>query len=118
MRHRVRKTTLGRAAGPRKALLKTEVEQVLRYEQITTTLAKAKALRPLVERMITMAKRGDLASQRQLIAALPTITGVNKTLKVLAVRFKERAGGYTRVIKLGKRPGDAANMAILQILAE
>jgi large subunit ribosomal protein L17 len=118
MRHRVRKTTLGRVAGPRRALLKTEAEQVLRYEQVTTTLAKAKALRPLVEKMITVAKRGDLASRRKLLAEMPTQVGVSKVMDVLAKRFASRPGGYTRVIKLGRRQGDAAEMAVLQVLAE
>jgi large subunit ribosomal protein L17 len=118
MRHRVRKSTLSRKAGPRRALLKTESEQVLRHEQVTTTLAKAKTLRPMVERLITVAKRGDLTARRKLLADMPTSIGVSKALDVLAKRFATRQGGYTRIIKLGRRQGDAAEMAVLQVLAE
>jgi large subunit ribosomal protein L17 len=116
MRHRVRKTTLGRTAGPRKALLKVAAEQVLLYEHITTTLAKAKALRPIVERLITTAKKGDLTARRRLLAALPTERGAAKALDVLGKRFANRPGGYTRIIKLVARTGDRAPMAVLQLV--
>jgi large subunit ribosomal protein L17 len=118
MRHRVRKTTLSRKAGPRKALLKVAAEQVLLYEQVTTTLAKARALRPVVERLITTAKKGDLTARRRLIAALPTEKGAAKALDVLGKRFAARPGGYTRIIKLGQRTGDRAPMAVLQLVGD
>lgn len=118
MRHRVRKTTLSRKAGPRRALLKVAAEQFLLYEQITTTLAKARALRPIVERLITTAKRGDLTARRRLIAALPTEKGAAKVLDVLGKRFATRTGGYTRIIKLGQRTGDRAPMAVLQLVGD
>lgn len=118
MRHRVRKSTLGRKAGPRGALLKVAAEQVLLYEQVTTTLAKARTLRPIVERLITTAKRGDLAARRRLIAALPTEKGASKALEVLGKRFASRPGGYTRIIKLGQRQGDRAAMAVLQLVGD
>lgn len=118
MRHLVRKTHLSRKAGPRKALMKVGAEQVLLYEQVTTTLAKARALRPIVERLITTAKKGDLTARRRLAAALPTEKGVAKTLEVLGKRFASRPGGYTRIIKLARRTGDRAEMAVLQLVGE
>lgn len=118
MRHLVRKKTLGRKAGPRNALLKVGAEQVLLYEQITTTLAKARTLRPIVERLITTAKRGDLTARRRLAASISTERGVAKALDVLGKRFAARPGGYTRIIKLAPRQGDRAAMAVLQLVGD
>lgn len=118
MRHLVKKVVLGRKAGPRRALLKNLAEQVLIYEQIKTTLAKAKAVRPVVEKIITIAKKNNLTARRRLLAILPTKRGVKKTLEVLGPRFKNRQGGYSRILKLGRRAGDAAPLAIIQLLKD
>lgn len=118
MRHLVKKVTLGRKTGPRQALLKNLAEQVLIYEQIKTTLAKAKAVKPLVEKIITIAKKNDLTARRRLLAILPTERGVKKVLEILGPRFKNRHGGYSRILKLGRRVGDAAPLAIIQLLKD
>ncbi len=116
MRHRSKKVTLGRTAGPRNALLRNLAAQVIIYEKVETTLAKAKAIKPIVERLITKAKRGDLNSRRQLIAYLPTLGAVRKLMDKLGPQYKDRAGGYTRIVKLGRRIGDRAEMAQIELV--
>ena len=89
---------------------------VVMYESVTTTEAKAKAVRPLVEKLITLAKQGDLAARRQIIACLPQPLAVKKLMEVLGGRYQERAGGYTRIIKTAARLGDGAKMAKIELV--
>lgn len=116
MRHRKAKRTLDRTASARRALLRGLAEQVIVYEQVQTTVGRARALRPYLERIITTAKGGTLAARRRLVAELYTERAVKKALEVVGPRFKDRRGGYTRTIKLGRRPGDAAELAVVQLV--
>lgn len=114
MRHRVAGRKFNRPTGHRLAMLKNLVEDLIRYEKIETTEAKAKEVRPLAEKLITLGKDGTLhARRRALMVASPTV--VDKVFHVLATRYSERPGGYTRVIKQGPRLGDAAPMARLEL---
>ena len=116
MNHRKTGRKLGRTSAHRKALFRNMVTSLLDHEQIRTTDAKAKELRGVAEKMITLGKRGTLHARRR---ALRTIRSKDVTAKVfseLADRYRERPGGYTRVIKLGQRPGDAAPMAIIELV--
>lgn len=116
MRHRSKKKTLGRKSSARKALIRDMVTSVVTYEKVQTTLGKAKVVRPVVEKMVTTAKRGDLAARRQLLSFFTTEQPVNKLLEVLGPRFKERQGGYTRMTKLGQRQGDAAETVLIEFV--
>ncbi|KKW29664.1 MAG: 50S ribosomal protein L17 [Candidatus Uhrbacteria bacterium GW2011_GWD2_52_7] len=116
MRHRSKKKTLGRKAPARKALVRDLVTAVVTYDKIETTLGKAKYIRPVVDKVITTAKRGDLAARRNLLAFFTTEQPVNKLMDVLGPRFKERNGGYTRMTKLGIRQGDAAEAVIIEFV--
>lgn len=118
MRHRSKKVTLDRKAGARKALLKNLAFQLILYEKITTTEAKAKALRPLVERLITSGKQNTPARRRALLRILPTEQAVAKIFEVLGPRYAERPGGYTRIVKKPQRQGDAARMAVIEFVKE
>ena len=110
MRHRKAGRKLNRTSSHRKALFMNMANALIKHEQIKTTLPKAKELRPVVERLITRAKKGGLTARRLLIAELQDEAMVTKLLDVLAERYKEREGGYTRVLKAGFRYGDAAPM--------
>jgi large subunit ribosomal protein L17 len=116
MRHRNKNKILDRKKGPRAALLKGLASSVLIYEKVETTEAKAKVVRSQVEKMITLAKKNDLASTKKLIASLPQKMAVLKAIEVLRDRYKERKGGYTRIIKLNSRPGDGAKMVQLELV--
>lgn len=116
MRHRNKTIILGREKGPREALLRNLATSVILYEKITTTEAKAKAVRPLVERMITKGKVNTLNSRRALMKVLYDEKAVIKVLEVLGPRFKERKGGYTRIIKVGLRPGDGGASAVIELV--
>ena len=125
MRHRNAHRKLGRDTAHRTALLRNQAEALLRHERIETTVPKAKELRPYVERLITIAKRGvkandpkgaSLSARRLVMRDVLNETVVTKLFDVLAPRFMERAGGYTRVLKLGHRRGDAAEMAQIELL--
>ncbi|HAM88631.1 MAG: 50S ribosomal protein L17 [Candidatus Falkowbacteria bacterium GW2011_GWC2_38_22] len=116
MRHRVKKTTLGRTKEPREMMLRNLTASVLIFEKVTTTKAKAKAVKPLVEKAITIAKKDDLNSRRKLIEILPQKMAVKKSMEVLNKRYKERVGGYTRIVKLPARQGDGAEMAIIELV--
>jgi len=116
MRHRRKDKTLDRAPAARKALLRGLVTSVVLYEHANTTLAKAKAVRPLVERVITRGKTKTLASRRKLADALTVESAVNKVLEELGPRYAKRNGGYTRIIKLGTRKGDGAEIAQIQLV--
>jgi large subunit ribosomal protein L17 len=116
MRHRLHGRSFSRTSAHRKAMFDNLAHALLKHEQITTTLPKAKDLRPVVERMITVAKRGGLAARRRLIADLQDAKIADKVLTTLAERYANRAGGYTRVLKAGFRYGDAAPMAIIELV--
>jgi large subunit ribosomal protein L17 len=116
MRHGVNGRKLNRHSGERKALFKGLASSLLKHEQIKTTLPKAKDLRPIVEKMITLGKRGGLSCRRQAIALLGDKDLAAKIMGPLADRYKERAGGYVRIIKAGTRPGDNAPMAIIELV--
>jgi len=116
MRHRNKNKILDREKGPRELMLRNLASSILIYEKVKTTRAKAAAVRPLVEKMITSSKDGSLASRRGLIKVLLQKNAVKKTIEVLGVRYKERPGGYTRTIKLGQRAGDGAEMVQIELV--
>ena len=116
MRHRKAGVKLKRDISARRALLRSLVTNVIEEERITTTVPKAKAARPLVERMITLAKEDNLHARRQAAAFLMTKDAVEKLFEKLGPRFNQRNGGYTRVVKLGWRRGDGAETAKLELV--
>ncbi|MDR3151771.1 MAG: 50S ribosomal protein L17 [Holosporaceae bacterium] len=116
MRHRISGRKFNRDTAQRKAMFNGLAKALLRYEQITTTLPKAKDLRPYVEKILTLGKRGGLADRRNLFAKLRDNELVSKAFGVLAVRYASRHGGYTRIVKCGFRKGDAAPMAIIELV--
>lgn len=116
MRHKVSGYKLKRDGGSRKALLKGLVTSVITEERIVTTVPKAKAAKPLVEKMITLAKRDTLHARRQAAAFLETPAAVKKLFDKLGTRFGQRNGGYTRVVRLGFRKGDGAEQAMLELV--
>lgn len=116
MRHQKKKITLDRKKGPRVALLKNLATQVVLYEKVKTTLAKAKAVQPLVEKMINLGKKKTLHARRQLYAFFPIENPVKKIAEDLSVRYAERPGGFTRLVKLGSRQGDGAQMAQIELV--
>lgn len=116
MRHRVKGKILDRKKEPREMMLKNLAASVLIFEKIKTTEAKARAVKPLVEKLITVAKKGGLAARRKLIVSLPQKMAVKKAMEVLGKRYEERNGGYTRIIKLGARQGDGAEMARIELV--
>ncbi len=116
MRHRKSGRKLNRSSAHRKAMFANLACSLIKHEQIKTTLPKAKDLRSVVERLITLAKRGDLHARRQLLAKLPDQAMVRKLIDVLAERYRDRPGGYTRVLKAGYRYGDCAAMAMIELV--
>lgn len=116
MRHRVRGKRLGRDSAQRKALLRSLVTSFLEKERIRTTLAKAKATRPLAEKMITLSKKDSLHSRRLALRFLYKKEVVKKLFEDIGPRFSERPGGYTRIVKIGPRSGDGAEMALLELV--
>lgn len=116
MRHQVHGKKLNRSSGHRKALYRNLTQSLVEHERIVTTLPKAKAVRPVVEKLITKAKKQDLASRRAVMAYIYSPEVADKLYSVLAVRFAERPGGYTRIIKTGRRVGDGAEMAVLELV--
>lgn len=116
MRHGVRGRQLGRNTSHRRALFRTLVTSVLDKEKIETTVEKAKEIRPIVEKMITYGKRGDLNSRRIAASFISTKDVVKKLFDTIAPRFKDRNGGYTRIIRTRRRQGDAAEMAVIELL--
>ncbi|MCR4279866.1 MAG: 50S ribosomal protein L17 [Candidatus Komeilibacteria bacterium] len=116
MRHRKTTAKLSRPTASRKALLNSLAAQVILYEAITTTEAKAKAVRRVVEPFITKAKQGTLHQRRLLLAQLPLPTAVSKLFDVLAPRYATRPGGYTRIIKLKNRVGDGAPLVKIELV--
>jgi large subunit ribosomal protein L17 len=116
MRHKQAGYKLKRNIGSRKALFKGLVTSVIEHERVITTVPKAKAVRPLVEKMITLAKRDTLHSRRQAAAFLETPAALKKLFDKLGTRFGQRNGGYTRVVRLGNRKGDGAEQAMLELV--
>lgn len=116
MRHRVGHRKLGRTSSHRTAMFRNMAAALIKHEQITTTLPKAKELRPYVEKLITLAKKGGLSNRRLAHARLLDDTQLVKLFDVLAKRYQERPGGYCRVIKAGIRASDAAPMAIIELV--
>ncbi len=116
MRHRLHGRKLGRTSAHRKALFRNQVTALIERERITTTLMKAKEVRPIAERMITLAKRESLHARRQVLKTILDKTVVSKLFDSISARYAERPGGYTRIYKLGPRQGDNAEMAILELV--
>ena len=116
MRHRNAGKQLGRNSSHRKAMMRNMVTSLFKYEQIETTDAKAKVIRPVAEKMITLAKRGDLHARRQALAYIEDKTITHKLFEELKERYLERQGGYLRIIKKGVRKGDGAPVSIVQLL--
>jgi large subunit ribosomal protein L17 len=116
MRHRLHGRGFSRKSAHRKAMFENLAAALIKHEQIKTTLPKAKDLRPIVERLITLGKHGGLANRRRAIAALQDAVLANKLMTVLAERYADRPGGYTRIIKAGYRYGDNAPMALIEFV--
>ncbi|HEY8475870.1 MAG TPA: 50S ribosomal protein L17 [Chloroflexota bacterium] len=108
---------LGRPTSERLAMLRNLLTDLLRYERIRTTEARAKALRPFAERVITLGKRGDLHARRQALALVYDEKVVHKLFEEIAPRLRERPGGYTRIVKVMPRRGDAAPMAVIELVS-
>ena len=116
MRHRKKGRKLNRTAAHRKALLRNMATSLFRHGRIETTTAKAKELRPFAERVITLAKRGDLHARRLAAQKIQDPEVLGKLFGEIGPRFAERPGGYTRILKLGSRRGDAAEMALIELV--
>jgi len=116
MRHKIGGRKLQRKSGHRTAMFRNMAAALIKHEQITTTLPKAKELRPYVEKLITLAKRGGLSNRRLAHARLLDDAQLAKLFDVLAERYKDRAGGYTRIVKAGFRASDAAPIAIIELV--
>jgi len=116
MRHRVKAGTLGRSASHRTAMYRNLVTSLFEHERVRTTDAKAKGVRSLAEKIITMGKRGDLHARRRALRVIRRREVAAKVFDELAERYRDRPGGYTRIVKLGIRPGDAAAMSIIELV--
>jgi len=116
MRHRVNGRKLGRTSAHRKALFRNQLISLFEHERIITTLAKAKELRPQAERMVTLARTGSLANRRQILRVVPDKEIVRRLFDDIAPRFVDRQGGYTRIMRLGRRHGDGAELAIIEFI--
>ena len=116
MRHGAAHRKLGRTSSHRTAMFANMAASLIKHEQITTTLPKAKELRPFVEKLVTLAKRGDLHARRQAASQLKQDMHVEKLFAVLGARYKDRQGGYVRILKAGFRYGDMAPMAIIEFV--
>jgi large subunit ribosomal protein L17 len=116
MRHRSHRYRLGRLTGHRWALMRNLLTALFRHERITTTETKAKAVQPLAERMITLAKQESLHARRQVLSMVPDVEVVGRLFDTIAARLSDRQGGYTRILRNGVRPGDAAPMVFLELV--
>ena len=116
MRHKLGYKKLNRTSEHRKALIKNMLNSLIKYEQITTTLPKAKELKPKIDKVITLGKKNSLQSKKDLFSELQSKSSVDKLLKVLSQRYEKRKGGYSRVIRAGFRYGDDAPMAIIELI--
>ena len=116
MRHKMGYKKLNRTSEHRKALIKNMLNSLIKYEQITTTLPKAKVLKPQADKIITLGKKDTLSNTKTLISKLQDIKSTNKVKKTLSKRYENRKGGYTRIIKAGFRYGDNAPMAVIEVV--
>ncbi|MEQ8329612.1 MAG: 50S ribosomal protein L17 [Longimicrobiales bacterium] len=116
MRHRIKGRKLNRTASHRRAMLRNMATSLFRHGRIETTTAKAKELRPYAERLITLAKRGDLHARRQVARKIADRQVLGALFEDIGPRFSERPGGYTRILKLGARKGDAAEMSLIELV--
>ena len=116
MRHRNSGRKLNRTASHRKAMFANMAASLIKHEQIVTTLPKAKELRPIVEKLVTLAKKGGLHARRQAIAEIRDVAQVKKLFEVIGARYKDREGGYTRIMKAGFRYGDNAPKAVIEFV--
>ena len=116
MRHRLSGRKLNRTSSHRKALFANMAAALLKHEQITTTLPKAKELRPVVEKLITLGKKGDLSARRRAMSVLRDETVTGKLFATIVPRYSDRAGGYTRVLQAGFRHGDMAPLAVIELV--
>lgn len=116
MRHKISARKLGRTSSHRTAMFRNMVTSLFEHERIVTTTEKAKELRPIAEKMITLAKRGDLHARRQALSFIRSKDIVEKLFTEIKDQFADRKGGYTRILKTGTRKGDAASMAIIELV--
>ena len=116
MKHRIKGKKLNRTSSHRKALFKNMAQAIIKHEQIITTLPKAKTMKPIVDKLITLGKKGSLHARRQAFSKLRDESMVAKLFGTLAPRYADRNGGYTRVLKAGYRYGDAAAMAVIELV--
>ena len=116
MRHKFGYKKLNRTSEHRKALIKNMLNSLIKYEQIVTTLPKAKLIKPQAEKLITLGKKKNLTNTRVLISKLQDKTNANKILNTLSKRYEKRAGGYTRIVKFGYRYGDNSPMAVIEFV--
>ncbi len=116
MKHRIKGKKLNRSSSHRKALFKNMAQAIIKHEQIITTLPKAKTMKPIIDKLITLAKKGGLHSRRQAFSKLRDNKMVTKLFEILASRYADRKGGYTRVLKAGYRYGDSAAMAVIELV--
>lgn len=116
MRHKRGGSKLGRLSAHRWAMFRNLLTALFRHERITTTVAKAKVLRPLADRLVTLAKRDDLHARRQVLTLVPDTAVVRRMFDSIAARYADRRGGYTRIIPAGTRRGDAAPLAVLELV--
>ncbi len=116
MRHRNAGFKLGRNTSHRRAMLRNLVTSIILMDRVETTITKCKATRPLVEKMITLGKRGDVHARRQALSYLMTPESVDRLFNVVAPRYSSRPGGYCRIVRVGPRKGDAAEMAFIELL--
>ena len=116
MRHRLGYKKLNRTSEHRKALIKNMLNNLIKYEQIITTLPKAKVLKPQADKIITLGKKKNLQNTKRLVSKLQDKTNANKVIKTLSKRYEKRSGGYTRIVKAGFRYGDNAPMAIIEFV--
>ncbi len=116
MRHKFGYKKLNRTSEHRKAMIKNMLNSLIKYEQITTTLPKAKVLKPQADKIITLGKKGNLQNTKMLVSKLQDIKSTNKVKKTLSQRYANRKGGYTRIIKAGYRYGDNAPMAVIEFV--
>ena len=116
MKHRIKGKKLNRSSSHRKALFKNMAQAIIKHEQIITTLPKAKTMKPIIDKLITLGKKGSLHARRQAFSLLRDNNMVSKLFGDLATRYADRQGGYSRVLKAGVRYGDAAAMAVLELV--
>ena len=116
MKHKIKGKKLNRTSSHRKALFKNMAQAIIKHEQIITTLPKAKTMKPIIDKLITLAKKDSLHSRRQAFAKLRDNKMVTKLFEILASRYADRKGGYTRVLKAGYRYGDSAEMAVIELV--